>query len=315
MKLGIHILNIKDMAGLLTPQSARLLISSIRAEFPDLPIHVHTHDTAGTGVISMVECAKAGADAVDVAIDAMSGTTSQPSMGAVVASLKGTELDTGISLDAVSKLNDYWNDVRGVYAPFESGQKSGSSDVYFHEMPGGQYTNLMYQSQQLGLSGQWALVKKAYEEANELCGNIVKVTPSSKVVGDLANFMVQNHLSKQDVIDRADKLSFPTSVVQFFQGYLGIPEPWGFPEPFRTRLLSSPAAKGGHAVEGRPGASLPPYDFEKTKKELIAKYGEERAQDHDVLSYALYPRVFCDWKDFEDKNGDVSARRRAHSCS
>ena len=307
VKLGIHILNIKDMAGLLTPQSVRLLISSIRAEFPDLPIHVHTHDTAGTGVISMVECAKAGADAVDVAIDAMSGTTSQPSMGAVVASLKGTELDTGISLDAVSKLNDYWNDVRGVYAPFESGQKSGSSDVYFHEMPGGQYTNLMYQSQQLGLSGQWALVKKAYEEANELCGNIVKVTPSSKVVGDLANFMVQNHLSKQDVIDRADKLSFPTSVVQFFQGYLGIPEPWGFPEPFRTRLLSSPAAKGGHAVEGRPGASLPPYDFEKTKKELIAKYGEERAQDHDVLSYALYPRVFCDWKDFEDKNGDVSA--------
>ena len=251
VKLGIHVLNIKDMAGLLTPQAARLLISSIRREFPDLPIHVHTHDTAGTGVMSMVECAKAGADAVDVAIDSMSGMTSQPSMGAVVAAVKNTELDTGISLEAISTLNDYWNDVRGVYAPFESGQKSGSSDVYLHQMPGGQYTNLMYQSQQLGLASHWPLVKKAYKEANELCGDIIKVTPSSKIVGDLANFMVQNKLSKQDVLDRAEELNFPTSVIQYFQGYLGIPEPWGFPEPFRTRVLKGrKLANGKDHFEG-----------------------------------------------------------------
>lgn len=307
VKLGIHVLNIKDMAGLLTPQAAKLLISSIRREFPDLPIHVHTHDTAGTGVMSMVECAKAGADAVDVAIDSMSGMTSQPSMGAVVAALKNTELDTGISLESVSTLNDYWNDVRGVYAPFESGQKSGSSDVYLHQMPGGQYTNLMYQSQQLGLASHWPLVKKAYKEANELCGDIIKVTPSSKIVGDLANFMVQNKLSKQDVLDRAEELNFPTSVIQYFQGYLGIPEPWGFPEPFRTRVLKGRKLENGKDhFEGRPGAELPPFDFEKTKKDLTEKYGEDRAQDHDVLSYALYPKVFTDWKEYEDKNGDIS---------
>ena len=305
--LGIHVLNIKDMAGLLTPQAAKLLVGSIRREFPDLPIHIHTHDTAGTGVYSMIECAKAGADAVDVAIDSMSGMTSQPSMGAVVAALKNTELDTGISLETVQTLNDYWNDVRGVYAPFESGQKSGSSDVYLHEMPGGQYTNLMYQSQQLGLSGQWPLVKRAYEEANELCGDIIKVTPSSKVVGDLANFMVQNKLTKKDVLERAEQLNFPTSVIEYFQGYLGIPEPWGFPEPFRSRVLKGRKLPNGKdRLEGRPGASLPPYDLEGTKKMLAEKYGESRAQDHDVLSYALYPRVFQDWKDFEDKNGDIS---------
>lgn len=305
--LGIHVLNVKDMAGLLTPQSATLLISSIRKEFPDLPIHVHTHDTAGTGVMSMVECAKAGADVVDVAIDSMSGMTSQPSMGAVVAALKNTPLDTAISLQSISMLSDYWNDVRGIYAPFESGQKSGSSDVYMHEMPGGQYTNLIYQSQQLGLAGQWPLVKKAYQEANELCGDIIKVTPSSKVVGDLATFMVQNKLTKQDVIDRAGQLNFPTSVIQYFQGYLGIPEPWGFPEPFRSQALKGRKLPNGKDhLEGRPGAALPPYDFTKAKQELRGQYGEDRIQDHDVLSYALYPRVFIEWKDFENENGDLS---------
>lgn len=305
--LGIHVLNIKDMAGLLTPQSATLLVSAIRKEYPNLPIHIHTHDTAGTGVISMVAAAKAGADAVDVAIDSMSGITSQPSMGAVVSSLIGTPEDTKISLDAISKLSDYWNDVRGVYAPFECGQKAGSSDVYYHEMPGGQYTNLMYQSQQLGLAGQWPLVKQAYHDANELCGNIVKVTPSSKVVGDMANFMVQNKLTKKDVLERAETLNFPTSVVNFFQGYLGIPEPWGFPEAIRAKVTKGKTLPNGETVlKGRPGAELPPFDFEANKKMLAKKYGENRIKDEDVMSYALYPRVFEDWKEYEEKNGDVS---------
>ena len=299
--LGIHVLNIKDMAGLLTPQSSKLLVSSIRKEFPDLPIHIHTHDTAGTAVTSMIACAEAGADVVDVAIDSMSGMTSQPSMGALISSLQNTPYDTGIPLSSVSQLNDYWSDVRNLYGPFESGQKSGSSDVYYHQMPGGQYTNLMYQSQQLGLSGQWAKIKQAYHDANDLCGNIIKVTPSSKVVGDLANFMVQNKLSKKDVEEKASTLNFPTSVVQFFQGYLGVPEPWGFPEPLRSAVV-----KNNPTLKGRPGASLKPFDFETTKQELAKKYGKERAEDHDVLSYALYPQVFDNWKEFENENGEVT---------
>lgn len=173
--LGIHVLAIKDMAGVIKPQAATLLVGAIRKEWPNLPIHVHTHDTAGTGVASMLACAEAGADAVDAACDAMSGTTSQPSLGALVASTAGTEYDTGLELAQVQALNEYWEECRGLYAPFESGQKTGSSDVYVHEMPGGQYTNLLYQSTQLGLTGQWSKVKKAYAEANRLLGDIIKV--------------------------------------------------------------------------------------------------------------------------------------------
>jgi pyruvate carboxylase len=158
----------------------------------------------------------------------MSGLTSQPSMGAVSGALRGTPLDTGLNFKQITSINEYWEDVRGIYAPFESGQKSGSADVYDHEMPGGQYTNLLFQSQQLGLSGQWPSIKKAYAAANRLMGDIIKVTPSSKVVGDLAQFMVQNKLTEDMVIERAATLSFPSSVVEYFQGYLGIP-PFGFP--------------------------------------------------------------------------------------
>ncbi|CAM9680726.1 unnamed protein product, partial [Ectocarpus sp. 13 AM-2016] len=174
-ELGIHVLAIKDMAGLLKPEAATVLVSALRREFPDLPIHVHTHDTAGTGVASMIAAAHAGADAVDAAIDAMAGTTSQPSMGALASSLARSPLDTGLDMDEITKVNDYWEECRGLYAPFESGQKSGSADVYNHEMPGGQYTNLLFQSQQLGLSGRWPHIKRAYASANRLLGDIIKV--------------------------------------------------------------------------------------------------------------------------------------------
>lgn len=170
--LGIHVLAIKDMAGLLKPEAATMLVGAIRKEFPDLPIHVHTHDTAGTGVASMLACAKAGADAVDGCADAMSGTTSQPSIGALVASTSGTDWDTGLDLKQIQALNEYWEECRGLYAPFESGQKTGSSDVYEHEMPGGQYTNLLFQSTQLGLTGQWSKVKTAYAAANRLLATL-----------------------------------------------------------------------------------------------------------------------------------------------
>jgi pyruvate carboxylase len=316
--LGIHVLGVKDMAGLLKPRAATLLIGALREEFPDLPIHVHTHDTAGTGVASMLACAHAGADAVDAAIDSMSGLTSQPSMGAIVASLQGTELDTGIDPQNVAQLNDYWEQVRGMYAPLESGQKSGSSDVFHHEMPGGQYTNLLFQSQQLGLSGQWPAVKHAYADANELMGDIVKVTPSSKVVGDLAQFMVANELSKEDVLERASSLSLPSSVVEYFQGYLGIPA-GGFPEPLRSRVLENKPLlpNGKSCFEGRPGAEMPDYDFDQANRDLSTKFGIQSTVDgrrstvdvphKEVLSHVMYPAVYDEWKMQHARYGDVAS--------
>lgn len=303
--LNIHVLAIKDMAGLLKPQAAKLLVAAIRKEYPTLPIHVHTHDTAGTGVSSMLECAYAGADAVDAAIDSMSGTTSQPSMGALVATLEGSKFETGIDLDQISQINDYWETLRGVYAPFESGQKSGSADVYIHEMPGGQYTNLLFQSTQLGLAGQWPAIKHAYSAANRLLGGIIKVTPSSKVVGDLAQFMVQNKLTEEQVVEQAEKLSFPKSVIEYFQGYLGIPH-HGFPEPLRSRVLKGKTLPNGKTTfNGRPGAEMTAYNFEKAQQDLEAAYGKDQIRDVDVLSHALYPDVFDGFMKFKDTYGSL----------
>lgn len=303
--LGAHVLAVKDMAGLLKPQAARMLISALRAEFPHIPIHVHTHDTAGTGVASMLACAYAGADVVDVAVDAMSGLTSQPSMGAVVGALKGGDLDTGLSFAHMSAINDYWEEARGVYAPFESGQKSGSADVYIHEMPGGQYTNLLFQSQQLGLSGRWPAIKKAYAEANKLLGDIIKVTPSSKVVGDMAQFMVQNNLNENDVLTRASTLSFPSSVVEYFQGYLGIP-PFGFPEPLRSKVLAGRKLPNGkECFDGRPGAEMPSLDFDGLTKSLRSRFGPG-IREVDVVSHSQYPKVFEDYVMSRVKYGDLS---------
>ncbi|KAG9407259.1 hypothetical protein AC1031_001950 [Aphanomyces cochlioides] len=305
VKLGIHVLCIKDMAGLLKPQAAKILVGAIRKEFPDLPIHVHTHDTAGTGVSSMLECAYAGADAVDCATDAMSGTTSQPSMGAIVAALQNTELDTGINSEQINEINDYWETMRGVYAPFESGQKSGSADVYHHEMPGGQYTNLLFQSNQLGLSGQWPAIKKAYATANKLLGDIIKVTPSSKVVGDFAQFLVQNKLTEEEVLAQAETLSFPKSVVEYFQGYLGIPH-HGFPEALRSKVLKGRLLPNGKSMfEGRPGAEMEPYDFQEAHRQLCEAYGTDNISELDVLSHAMYPDVFKNFMEFKDKYGSL----------
>ena len=299
--MGVHSLAIKDMAGLLTPQAATLLVGALRAQHPTIPIHVHTHDTAGSGVASMIAAAQAGADVVDAAIDAMSGMTSQPSLGALVANLKGTDLDTGISLSELPPLNAYWEDVRSLYLPFESGQLSGSSDVYYHEIPGGQYTNLLFQSKQLGLSDRWTEIKKKYAEANIILGDIPKVTPSSKVVGDLAQFMVSRNLNAQDITDQAESLDFPDSVVNYLKGDIGIP-PGGFPEPLRTKVLK---ARGLEPIKGRPGASLPPYDFDKERDYLVSRFGENNVNEKELLSYALYPKVYVDWKEFQASFGDV----------
>ena len=298
---GVHSLAIKDMAGLLTPRAATMLVGALREQHPNTPIHVHTHDTAGSGVASMLAAAEAGADIVDGAIDAMSGMTSQPSLGAIAANLRGTPLATGLDPEKLGPLNDYWEGVRTLYAPFESGQLSGSSDVYQHEIPGGQYTNLLFQSRQLGLTDKWPQIKKKYAEANMILGDIPKVTPSSKVVGDLAQFMVAQNLDAHTVVDQAETLAFPDSVVSYLKGDIGIP-PGGFPEPLRSKVLSSRGLKG---VEGRPGASLTSYDFDKTMKELQKRYGEKNIHEKDLLSYALYPKVYEEWKEFEGIYGDV----------
>jgi len=320
-KGGTHVLGIKDMAGLLRPAAAAKLIGALRQEFPDVPIHVHTHDTGGIGVASMLAAVRAGADIVHGAIDSMSGTTSQPALGALVTSLnqledrpnegiaaEGVDIQP-ISIEKLSDLHDFWDIVRGHYAPFEQGARSTSSDVFLHQMPGGQYTNLMFQSQSLGLAKQWKDVKKAYAEANQLLGDIIKVTPSSKVVGDLAQFMVTNKLDGQAVIDRASELNLPKSVVEFLQGQIGQPV-GGFPEPLRSQILTR---AGLSPIDERPGKGLEPINFADLKKKLEKKYEVARMQhaisisENDVLSAALYPQVFNEYMQFRQKYSDEVA--------
>ncbi|RCN40708.1 putative pyruvate carboxylase [Ancylostoma caninum] len=318
VKAQAHILCIKDMAGVLKPEAARILVGALRDRFPDMPIHVHTHDTAGAGVASMIECARAGADVVDAAVDSMSGMTSQPSMGAIVASLQGTKHDTGLNLDEVSKYSAYWESARQLYAPFECAvtMKSGNADVYKHEIPGGQYTNLQFQAFSLGLGSQFDEVKRMYREANLALGDIIKVTPSSKIVGDLAQFMVQNNLTRETLVDRADDLSFPKSVVDYMQvrdklklvnvegetvsiqGNIGQP-PYGFPEPLRTKVL-----RGKPKAKGRAGESMPPLDLDKLKTELEEKHGR-KLREEDVMSYAMFPSVFDEFERFRQMYGPV----------
>ena len=298
VNMGIHVLGVKDMAGVLKPRAARLLIGAIREKYPDLPIHVHTHDSAGTGVASMVACAEAGADAVDAAIDSMSGMTSQPSIGAILASLEGTDFDSGLDAHAIRTLDAYWAQLRLTYSPFEAGLTGPDPEVYEHEIPGGQLTNLIFQASQQGLGEQWAQTKKAYEQANDLLGDIVKVTPTSKVVGDLAQFMVSNKLSYDDVLSKADQLDFPSSVLEFFEGLMGQPY-GGFPEPLRSQAL-----RDRRKMDKRPGLYLDPVDIAKVKSDLKAKWGD--ATECDVASSIMYPKVFEDYKKFTTKYGDLS---------
>ncbi|KAJ5170488.1 Pyruvate carboxyltransferase [Penicillium coprophilum] len=298
VKMRPHVLGIKDMAGVLKPQAARLLVGAIRERYPDLPIHVHTHDSAGTGVASMIACAEAGADAVDAATDSLSGMTSQPSIGALLSSLQGTEHDPKLDLSQVRALDSYWAQLRLLYSPFEAGLTGPDPEVYEHEIPGGQLTNLIFQASQLGLGQQWAETKKAYEVANELLGDIVKVTPSSKVCGDFASWIVSNKLSAQDVLDRADQLDFPGSVLEFFEGLMGQPY-GGFPEPLRTKAL-----RGRRKLDKRPGLYLEPMDLVKIKNEIREKFGA--ATECDVASYAMYPKVFEEYRKFVTKFGDLS---------
>jgi pyruvate carboxylase len=289
VRMGTHILGIKDMAGLCKPFAAAALVKALRDEV-DVPIHFHTHDTSGINSASILAAAEAGVDIVDAAIASMSGTTSQPNLNGLVAALRHTPRDSGLDLNSLNRLSDYWEAVREFYYPFEEGVKSGSAEVYDHEMPGGQFTNLRQQAKSLGLEDRWHDIADMYAQVNHLFGDIVKVTPSSKVVGDMALFMVTNGLSAEDVLDPARKLNFPKSVVEMMQGAIGFP-PGGWPKVLRKIILDSAGAK---PITGRAGAKLPKADFAAVRKELSVKLKREPS-DLEVLSYLLYPQVFLDY--------------------
>jgi len=290
VRMGTHILAIKDMAGLCKPFAARALVKALRDEV-DVPIHFHTHDTSGINSASVMMAGEAGVDIVDAAIASMSGTTSQPNLNSIAAALKNTPRDSQLDLTSLNHLSDYWEVVREYYKPFEEDVKAGTAEVYHHEMPGGQFTNLRQQAKSLNLGGRWNDIADAYAQVNHLFGDIVKVTPSSKVVGDMALFMVTNGLSAQDVLDPARKLNFPKSVVEMMQGALGTP-PGGWPKVLQKIILDSAGAK---PVNGRAGQKLPKVDFAAVKKELAAKLRRE-PRDVDVMSYLMYPAVFLDYQ-------------------
>ncbi|HEY1683923.1 MAG TPA: pyruvate carboxylase [Tepidisphaeraceae bacterium] len=300
VKMGTHILAIKDMAGLCKPYAAYTLVKALRDEV-DVPIHFHTHDTSGINAGTLLRAADAGVDIVDGAIASMSGTTSQPNLNSMVAALANTPRQSSLNLDSLNHLSDYWEAVREYYYPFEESIKSPSAEVYHHEMPGGQFTNLRQQAKGLHLEDRWNDVADAYAEVNMLFGDIVKVTPSSKVVGDMALFMVTNNLTAADVLDPKKKLSFPKSVVEMMQGYIGYPE-GGWPKKLQKIILDSAGVK---PIKGRVSAKLPKADFAAVKKELAAKI-KRTPRDVDVLSYILYPQVYLDFQKHEGKFSDTS---------
>lgn len=296
-KTGAHIIGIKDMSGLLKPYAAKKLIKNLKEEI-GLPIHLHTHDTTGNGVATILQATEAGVDIVDTAVNSMSGLTSQPALNSVVAALKNTDRDTEIDLDKAEDISKYWAAVRPVYANFESDLKSGTTEIYKYEIPGGQYSNLKPQVESFGLGHKFKDVKEMYKRVNEMVGDIVKVTPSSKMVGDFAIFMVQNDLTPENILEKGKNLDYPDSVMTYFRGMMGQPY-GGFPEKLQKMIL-----KGEKPITVRPGELLEDEDFDKIKKHLVEK-GVEPSEE-DLISSALYPKVFDDYIDYIKENGEVA---------
>ena len=294
---GTHILGLKDMAGLLKPAAARQLIRALKEEL-GLPVHFHTHDTSGIAGATVLAAAEAGADIVDAAMDAFAGGTSQPALGSLVEALRHTDRDSGLDMGAIREISDYWEAVRAQYAAFEAGQASPSSEVWLHEMPGGQFTNLKAQARSLGLEERWPEVARAYHDANLMFGDIVKVTPSSKVVGDMALMMVAQGLTRAQVEDPAVDVAFPDSVVDMLKGNLGQP-PGGWPEGILKKVL-----KGEAPDTERPGARMAPVDLEATRKKL-AEETAEPVNDEELMGYLMYPKVFTDYRSRHATYGPV----------
>jgi pyruvate carboxylase len=299
-KLGTHFLAIKDMAGLCKPYAAFELVKRLRAEV-GVPVHFHTHDTSGINAGSVLKAADAGVDVADAAVAAVSGGTSQPNLNSIVEALRHTPRDAQLDIEALNECSDYWETVRSYYLPFDSGPKAGSARLYQHEIPGGQYTNLREQATALGLGHRWREVERMYAEVNQLFGDIVKVTPSSKVVGDMTLFLMAKETQPKDVLALNGKhdMPFPNSVVEMFSGALGVP-PGGWPRKLQKIILN-----GRSPLKGRPSASLPPADFEQEQRDLEQRAGHAVRRD-DLLSYLLYPEVFAKFDRFRQTYSDVS---------
>ena len=294
---GANIIAIKDMAGLLKPEAAYRLVSALK-DAVDLPIHLHTHDGSGNAICTYDRAIDAGVDIVDVAYSAFAGGTSQPSMSTLYYALSGKDRQPGLDVDAMEEMSRYWATVRPYYKGVDKADAYPNTEVYQHEMPGGQFSNLRQQAKAVGLGDRWNEIKKMYHTVSMMFGDIIKVTPSSKVVGDMTLFMVQNNLTEQDVYDKGDVLDFPQSVVEFFEGRIGIPYQ-GFPEKLQKIVL-----KGKQPLTERPGKSLAPADFEAIRKKLTdAGYKHE---DEDINAYCQYPKVFKDFNETVKKYGDVS---------
>lgn len=301
--MGCHIFAIKDMAGLLKPYAAKELVSALKAELK-IPIHLHTHDSTGNGVSTVLMAAEAGVDIVDLAIESMSSLTSQPSMNAVVEALRGTKRDTRLNFDDLNELSRYYGGVRKVYKKFESEMDAPNTEIYKYEIPGGQYSNLLAQVKEMGSGDSFEEIKKLYKDANDLLGNIVKVTPSSKAVGDFAIFMFKNGLTKDNILVEGKYLSYPDSVVEYFKGMMGQPE-GGFPSELQEIVL-----KGQEPITVRPGALLPDVDLAAIEQILRDKFNmhdlESSELEQKVISYALYPKVYEDYCEHIDTYNDVS---------
>lgn len=296
---GAHIIGLKDMAGLLKPAAATVLVKALKEE-TGLPIHFHTHDTSGIAAATVLAAVDAGVDAVDAAMDSFSGLTSQPNLGSIVEALRNTGRDTGINPSIIRQFSDYWESVRLQYTAFEADLKAGASEVYLHEMPGGQFTNLKEQARSLGLSERWHEVAQTYADVNQMFGDIVKVTPSSKVVGDMTLAMVSAGLSRSDVENPDKEISFPDSVIGFFKGDLGQP-PGGFPKSLQAKVL-----KGEKPLTVRPGLILPDQDLISDRTAVEKDIGR-KINDEEFNSYLMYPKVFTDFATRQEEYGPVSS--------
>ena len=297
-QMGAHILAIKDMAGLCKPYAAELLVKTLKQEI-GIPIHFHTHDTAGVQAASILQASGVGLDIADAAMAPLSGGTSQPNLNTLVESLRFCDRDTGLPAPHLDSIAEYWRAVRDYYTPFESPVLPACADLYEHEMPGGQYTNLFQQARELGLADRWSEVCKIYADVNRMLGDIVKVTPTSKSVGDLALFLIANEMSTDDVVNGTRELAFPQSVVDLVSGRMG-QTPGGFPRKVRERIL-----RGEKPLRGRPGATMPDASFDKTTKTIRPLLGHEPTQ-REVVSHLLYPQVFTDFAKHQLEYADIS---------
>ncbi|MDN5873956.1 MAG: pyruvate carboxylase subunit B, partial [Sinobacteraceae bacterium] len=296
---GAHILAIKDMAGVCRPEAIRQIVTALRNE-SELPVHFHTHDTSGIASASVLAAAEAGCDAVDAAMAPWSGVTAQPNLDSIAAALRDSERDTGLDTAAMRQVARYWEVTRQNYSAFEGELRSGTADVYRHAMPGGQYSNLRAQARALGVDNRWLEVADAYTQVNDMFGDIVKVTPTSKVVGDMALFMVTSDISREEVLDPGRDIDFPESVTKFFRGELGQPE-GGFPEALQKKVL-----KGEKPIEGRPGASMEPQDLDAARQQVATILDDQNVSDTDLASYLMYPQVFKDYARYRIDYGDLA---------